>query len=315
MLLTLVISICTSATILYLLERIRYKKIGLDHPNERSMHTVPRPRTGGLSILAGLSISLFFLSGEEATLILLTLSLGAVSFVDDMVGLPIIVRFISHFFVVIIFLLNSKFGFNAPIFIIAMVIMVWHINLYNFMDGMDGMVATMSIVGFLTFAFFAYSEASYTLCSLTLLVSTSVLPFLCRNFPPASIFMGDSGSISLGFCSVAVSFFGWFEQIWSPFFPVLIFFPFLFDATTTLVKRIITRKNIFQAHNMHYYQRLIKFGWSVRQVWFLYTVVMLLCTAIAVFSQRLTIVYQGLLTLALFFTFMLSSFMFDRNVK
>jgi UDP-N-acetylmuramyl pentapeptide phosphotransferase/UDP-N-acetylglucosamine-1-phosphate transferase len=77
--------------------------------------------------------------------------------------------------------------------------------------------------------------------------------------------MGDAGSVPLGFLAAALGLSGWERGLWSPWVPLLVFSPFLADATATLARRVLSGKRFWQAHHDHYYQRLIRMGWSHRR--------------------------------------------------
>jgi len=84
------------------------------------------------------------------------------------------------------------------------------------------------------------------------------------NFPPARIFMGDAGSVTIGFLAAALSLVGWRDGDWPLWFPAAVFAPFIADSTLTLLKRMAAREPFWKAHNKHYYQRLVRMGWSHR---------------------------------------------------
>jgi UDP-N-acetylmuramyl pentapeptide phosphotransferase/UDP-N-acetylglucosamine-1-phosphate transferase len=93
-------------------------------------------------------------------------------------------------------------------------------------------------------------------------ISAAALAFLTLNFHPARIFMGDSGSIPLGFLAATFGVVGWIKGLWPVWFPVLVFAPFIMDASVTLVKRVFTGEKVWDAHRSHYYQRLVLMGWG-----------------------------------------------------
>ena len=107
--------------------------------------------------------------------------------------------------------------------------------------------------------------ANHTLVLVCATLAGASLGFLFFNFPPSRIFMGDAGSIPLGFLSAAVGLHGFLTGQWSWWFGFLVFSPFWVDATVTLLKRLLRGERIWHAHREHYYQRLILSGWSHRR--------------------------------------------------
>jgi len=92
--------------------------------------------------------------------------------------------------------------------------------------------------------------------------------FLTHNFPPARVFMGDAGSIPLGFLAAALGVLGVIAGAWPVAFPVVVFSPFIVDATVTLARRLVRGDRVWQAHRTHYYQRLVLWGWNPRRLVF-----------------------------------------------
>jgi UDP-GlcNAc:undecaprenyl-phosphate/decaprenyl-phosphate GlcNAc-1-phosphate transferase len=162
----------------------------------------------------------------------------------------------------------------------------WMTNLYNFMDGSDGLAGGMSAVGFGCYGAAAWIGGEYALALLLLSVTAAALAFLAFNFPPARAFLGDSGSIPLGFMAAAVGILGWrVYGLWPYWFPALVFSPFAVDATVTLAKRALRREPVWRAHRDHYYQRLVRLGWSHRRTALAEYALMIAC-ALAALALR-----------------------------
>jgi UDP-GlcNAc:undecaprenyl-phosphate GlcNAc-1-phosphate transferase len=143
--------------------------------------------------------------------------------------------------------------------LLAALVSVWMTNLYNFMDGSDGLAGMMTVVGFGTYAIAAGSAGSAD-APLMAAVAAATIPFLALNFPPARVMLGDVGAVPLGFLAAVFGIGGWLAGYWPPWFPVLVFLPFIADATLTLGRRIFSRSKVWQAHRDHYYQRLVQMG-------------------------------------------------------
>ncbi len=142
---------------------------------------------------------------------------------------------------------------------------VWMINLYNFMDGMDGLAGGMAMFGFGVFAVMGWMAGHDTFFFISLIIAAASAGFLSFNFPPARIFMGDIGSSTLGFLVSALSLWGARDGVFPVWIAVLVFSPFIIDATVTLFRRQLRGERVWQAHREHYYQRLVRMGWGHRK--------------------------------------------------
>ena len=259
--------------------------LALDLPNERSLHEHPVPRTGGIAVLAGAAVSLWF-SGNAAWLPLwLALALGAVSLLDDLYGMPAAVRLAAHLgaagFLVWYFLSPM----NAAALVVLAIAVAWITNLYNFMDGSDGLAGGMAVLGFSSYAAAAGVAENLPLVATATAVAAASAAFLLMNFHPARIFLGDVGSVPLGFLAGALGVLGWRDDVWPLWFPLLVFGPFIGDATLTLVKRLARRERVWQAHREHYYQRMIRMGLGHRRTAWIAYAVMAACGAAALFGR------------------------------
>lgn len=234
-----------------------------DIPNERSLHTRPVPRVGGLALLVGILAGWMVLTPFWSWWIILpTLGLFLLSLVDDMRSLSPRIRLVGHFIAASLVVL----GANIPLLWIAPVLLliVWMTNLYNFMDGSDGLAGGMALFGFSAYSAAAWLAGDEGFALLNLSIAAAALSFLFFNFHPARVFMGDAGSIPLGFLSATLGLYGWQNEIWPLWFPLLTFSPFIVDATLTLYQRLRRGEKLSQAHRSHYYQRLVQMGWGHR---------------------------------------------------
>jgi colanic acid biosynthesis glycosyl transferase WcaI len=254
-----------------------------DTPNERSLHTAPTPRTGGLAILLGLVTALLVTQGLPASpgswVCAATALLAIVSFADDRKGLPVGVRFAAHALaagaavwgaglaaarVWLPFVGEVSLGaFAAPLSFLGI---LWLTNLYNFMDGMDGFAGTMTAIGgcFLGVASWRGGDGDGALVSF--LLSAAAVGFLLQNWPPARIFLGDVGSIPIGFLVSVLALRGSGRGTLDIGVSCLVFAPFILDATVTLVRRALAGERLWSAHRSHYYQRLVLSGCSHARV-------------------------------------------------
>lgn len=241
----------------------------LDHPNERSLHARPVPRSGGIAIILGIAGGWSWLMAKHGMptpliwVIVATLAVAAVSLLDDLFEMPARVRLPVHVLAAVLVLLGGvSLSWGWLGWIISLLGIVWMLNLYNFMDGMDGFASGMAFIGFgfLGIAGLLVGAQIYALYSWV--VALAALGLLLFNFPPARIFMGDAGSATLGFLAATLSLWGIKLQLFPVWYPVLVFSPFVVDATVTLVRRGLRGEKVWQAHRQHYYQRLVQAGWG-----------------------------------------------------
>ncbi len=239
----------------------------LDQPNERSLHQHPVPRIGGIALMAGVGVGWIAVGGPNAWLLLAFVgALVSVSVLDDWRGLPIAWRFITHTLVAVAYLFVAVSGDVGILVLFVLCIgIIWMINLYNFMDGSDGLAGGMTLIGFGCYGFAAWLGGDHEMLLLNLCVATATAGFLLFNFHPAKVFLGDGGSIPLGFLAATMGLIGWERGVWPSWFPLLVFSPFIVDATVTLLKRFVRGEKIWRAHRDHYYQRLILLGHGHRK--------------------------------------------------
>ncbi len=273
----------------------------LDHPNERSLHEVPTPRIGGIGIciavlmsfiaapLLGVAVPLTFAYLAGGTFIVLVVSL-----VDDIRPLSVALRMPVHFLAAG-FLAAGGLGVEtfrigglqlvlpATLGVVfSLLYIVWMTNLYNFMDGMDGFAGGMAVIGFGALALLAAAEEATGLAAISIAIAGAALGFLGFNFPPARTFMGDVGASTLGFLAAGISLWADRTGVVPLWISVLIFSPFIADATVTLFRRALNRESVWRAHRSHYYQRLVRIGWGHRKTVILEYLLMLACAASAI---------------------------------
>lgn len=261
------ISFGIAVAALTLLASGRLLQFALDKPNERSLHQTPVPRTGGIAIMAGIMAGWSLLGAPGWPVWLGLVILIAISFLDDLRNLPVLFRFGAHFIsagVFAYFVLPPDRGIIGTSALTLAT--VWMINLYNFMDGSDGLAGGMAFFGFGFYAIASGLANDMSFALLSLVIALSAGAFLIFNFHPARIFMGDAGSIPLGFLAAALGILGWKNGDWPFWFPLMIFSPFILDATATLLRRLLRGEKVWQAHKEHYYQRLIQMGLGHRNL-------------------------------------------------
>lgn len=267
-----IILFLTSFSLTYFIKNYMIKKSLVASVNERSSHTTPTPHGGGIALaitwFLGL-VYLYFMGDIESNLfyaLLFGAVISIVSFFDDIYELSPKLRLIVQSLVAIIGIvaiggLNQiDLGFyiieNQIISnVFAFFMIVWFINLYNFLDGINGYAGSESV--FLALAgFVLFGGAHFAV------LAVAVLGFLFWNYNKAKIFMGDVGSTLLGYnVAIFTLYYANLESsnlwIW-----IILFGVFWFDATLTLLRRKRNGEQISQAHKKHAYQRLTQTGWS-----------------------------------------------------
>ena len=255
-----------------LLRRSAGKNKIVSIPNERSLHDTPTPSGGGLAIVITwyLGLTFLYLSGsvekELYYALLCGILLAVTGIIDDIIGLPVILRLIVQFMTSILafFFLHGlrqliipeiAFHYQIVVYPVAIIGMVWFINLFNFMDGVDGFASTEAI-------FVSLVLLAYTLNPSTLLLIFCVAGFIYWNWPKAKIFMGDVGSTQLGFILIVCGIYFHNTYKFSILNWIMITSPFWFDATFTLIRRWRNGEELSKAHKKHAYQRIVRSGFS-----------------------------------------------------
>lgn len=266
----------------------------LDVPNQRSSHSRPVLRGGGLGFIFAFAISglLSNLTIKSDLIINLTnygkiwlvlIPLVIVGFIDDLLDISARTKYFIHLLAAIaaIFLFGtipipglSSFGLIGSIVavILSTIAITALINFYNFMDGIDGFLG--SIVA-LQLGFIAF----YLNQPIFLLLAAGIIGFLWWNWSPAKIFMGDVGSTVLG-ASVVIALLSSNAEISFAWAALSVTFPLIGDAIYTLIRRILNKENIFKPHRTHIYQRLHQSGWKHDQVAKSYLLATLICTCL-----------------------------------
>jgi UDP-N-acetylmuramyl pentapeptide phosphotransferase/UDP-N-acetylglucosamine-1-phosphate transferase len=269
-----------------------------DVPNERSLHKTPTPRIGGVAMVIGILCGWALMMSELTWWIVAPLvGLFVVSLLDDIINLSVKTRFMAHLVASSVLIASAGLfeEYGLLISSIAVIFTVWMINLYNFMDGSDGLAGGMAFFGFNFFGIAALIAHCDTLAILNFTISAGALGFLYNNFPPAKIFMGDAGSIPLGFLVAAMGLLGWQQGCWPMWFPILVFSPFIVDASITLIKRSMRGVKITEAHREHYYQRAVQMGLGHKNVALLEYCLMLGVGGSALWSIQQTMPWQMLI--------------------
>ncbi|MDD2698661.1 MAG: glycosyltransferase family 4 protein [Arcobacteraceae bacterium] len=271
-----IILLILSFTLTFFIKNYAIKKSLVAQVNERSSHTIPTPHGGGIAIaftwFIGI-IYLYFNNEIESTLfysLLVGVIISIISLFDDIYELSPKIRLLTQGIVAFcgLWLLGGLEGMNFGIFEItnpiitntfAFFLIVWYINLYNFLDGINGYAGSeaifLSVAGLILFGGVHFG-----------ILAVSVLGFLYWNWNRAKIFMGDVGSTLLGYNVAIFTIYYTNQESSNLWIWIILFGVFWFDATVTLIRRKLNGENLSQAHRKHLYQRLVLSGWSHHKV-------------------------------------------------
>lgn len=289
----------------------------LDHPNSRSLHSVPVSRIGGLGLLFGVITAWLCFSVVMPITVWVGIGLLAgISLIDDVWHAPVWCRLLIQSIVAAGFsmaLLLEPYGWMMAL--CAVVAVIWMANLYNFMDGSDGLAGGMTVIGFGYYGLIAYLAGNYDFAVINFSIAAAAAAFLRHNFYPARIFLGDAGAIPLGFLAAVLGILGWMDSLWSLWVPLLVFSPFIADSTVTLIKRLLRGRKIWQAHREHYYQRLVQSGLGHRNTALSAYALMLTAGASAVWADRQDPAVQSWVAMLWGGFYLLLMFISDWNQK
>lgn len=285
---SLVAAALLSAVLTGLMRRYALLRQLIDRPNERSSHSVPTPRGGGVAIVAAFLAGLL-MTGEGASFSVAVALFGAgigvavIGLVDDHGHIAARWRLLAHFScaawilywigVPRLELMGSSVELGLFGAVLAALYLVWMLNLYNFMDGIDGIAGVEALIvgagGTAVYWGAGLSGEAMPLAGdvgLPALLAAATLGFLVWNFPRAKIFMGDAGSGFLGLMLGALSLQAAVAR------PVLLWCwlvllgVFIVDATVTLIRRLLRGERVYEAHCSHAYQHAARQAGAHRPV-------------------------------------------------
>ncbi len=258
----LLFSVIGTAFLVYLLPKLNL----FDRPLERSNHTKPTPRGGGIAVVFS-ACGFLLVAGAAHQIVVATLLLALVSFFDDLKGLSARTRLIAQALAVLYGIVHlPEFSLSGGLIphtieiIFLAIVWMWFINLFNFMDGIDGISAVQTIsvsLGIMVLGMI-HSQVSMGMIADATILIAATLGFAVFNWHPARIFLGDVGSIALGYLLgylllMLVAKGHWEAALILPAY-------YIADATYTLLTRLASGRNILQGHSEHFYQQAVRAG-------------------------------------------------------
>ena len=297
-----------------------YRKMALqvnivDIPNERSSHTRPVPRGGGIAVAGAwfAAIGYMYLFGDSiSSSLFFALLSGAIialtGIIDDIWSISPRMRLLAQFIAsgLALYFLGGLEKVDLGFFSIenvwlltplALIAIIWFINLFNFLDGIDGYLGTEVI--FITLVTYVLFKNGYSLA-----IASVVLGFLIQNWPKAKIFMGDVGSTLLGFNIAVLALYFQNTDTCSILIWVMLSSLFWFDATLTLLRRYRNKENLMKAHRKHAYQRIVQAGFSHQKTVLISIVLNMIIFLLVLASLRYPdyiVLFLGLNILLLYF--------------
>jgi UDP-GlcNAc:undecaprenyl-phosphate GlcNAc-1-phosphate transferase len=263
-------------------ERLAFRVGAIDHPKERSLHDRPMPRLSGLAILVAVEVAgwIWLPGDDESRWILIgAVAIAAVGVLDDIYDLPALPKLVGQVAATLIpvvagvrvenltlpFLGGFELhGWGYPLTVLGIVAVV---NVINFLDGVDGLAAGVCVIAAVTLAAIALSLERNSAGVLAALTAGAALGFLRHGFPPASSFMGDTGSNLLGFLLATASVQGALKTnaVIALAFPLIVLAVPILDTGFVVAKRLKYRQPIYQADSWHFHHRMANMGFSQRR--------------------------------------------------
>lgn len=253
----------------------------VDKPNERKVHTRVMPRIGGLAIVAGAAAGLLFLPVSFpgfSGIVLGSIIIIATGLLDDIYTLPALYKLIGQMAAAVVpiasgisinkFMLPfyGEINLDVTSYIITFLWIILVTNSINLIDGLDGLAVGVSTIALTIMLSIAVAQQQYFLIGYIVILVASNLGFLVFNFHPAKIFMGDVGSLFLGYSVSLISIVGFFKGIalTSVLVPIIILAIPLSDTFFAVIRRLLNRQNIMAPDKFHLHHCLMRLGYSHR---------------------------------------------------
>ena len=333
-----IVTLLTSLILVPIIKKVAIHVNAMDEPNARKIHKVPMPRLGGLAIYLAFVLG-YMLYGEVSTQMLSILIGGflliLIGFIDDIKSVParykLVVQIIAATIVVLygdlsfseVSVFGYKIYFNEFWGSLASIVFIVAItNAINLIDGMDGLAAGISSIYFLTIAIIAFilNRIGGLDVIISLIMLGATLGFLVHNFPPAKIFMGDSGSLFLGFMISVIALLGYkVTTFTSLIVPIVILAIPIFDTIFAILRRLLKGQNIGVADKEHFHHQLLKMRYSQTKSILIIYAIDIAFAAVSIFyilgDNQVAIAIYIVLMILLLFVVLKTDILFDHSKK
>lgn len=335
--LILLTTLISSLILVPIVKKVAHHIGAIDYPNERKVHKKPIPRLGGLAIF--LSFLIGYMCFCQVTTQMISILIGSFVIIvlgicDDIKPVPArykflvqtiaacIVVFYGHIYIDMVSIFGLEIVFGAWGYPLAVLLIVSIINAINLIDGLDGLAAGTSSIFFLTISVIAFyldrlNGLDVILCVIML---GSTLGFLAYNFNPASIFMGDTGSMFLGFMISVTALLGYKgATVTSLIIPILILFLPILDTILAIFRRLLKGENIGAPDKEHLHHQLLKLNKSTKKTVLIMYAFNLLCALISILyalgDNKLAILLYSILLIITLILIFKTDILFKHNKK
>ncbi len=332
------VTFLTSALLVPFVKKCAEHVGAMDIPNKRKVHTVPIPRMGGLAIFGAFLLG--YMLFARMSIQMLSILIGGfivvlIGLFDDIKPVSAKIKFCLQIVAacVVVFygkivlnhidMLGIDIDFPMPLnYIITILFIVGITNSINFIDGLDGLSSGVSSIYFTTIAIIAFilnkMQGLDTILSLIMLGST--LGFLVHNFHPAKIFMGDTGSLFLGFTISVIALLGFkATTLTSLIIPILILSIPIFDTALAILRRLLKGEKIMSPDKDHFHHQLLKMKFSVRSTVLIIYAINILFASVSIFfvlgDSKMAIAIYVVLMLLLLFLVLKTDILFHHHKK
>ncbi len=288
----------------FIISKVGFQLRLADIPNERSSHDRPIPKGGGIGIPIAVGVTTFLFVNTNYLLVGLALIISVVAIINDRTELPISFRFILGSIMALVMVMIYKkglisitldhYGLIVMVFVVTFltIYIVASTNFFNFMDGINGIAGFEALISFSLLGIYAqYFKNSPEISTIAFSVAAASAGFLLINFPKARVFMGDVGSVFIGFFFAGIVIYLATDI---KEFLLLILFQSIFyiDCISTIVLRLLNRENVLKAHKKHLYQKLVhSLGWTHSRVTIYFGLAQILIGFLGLILFRLDIVF------------------------
>ena len=336
--LIVLVTFVTSLALVPFIKKLALHVNAMDVPNERKVHKKPIPRLGGLAIFGAYLLGYMLFARTSVQMISILIGgflIVLIGVFDDIQPIRALVKFVIQLVAacIVVFygsiVLNKIEVFGLSIefptilsYLITVFFIVGVTNSINLIDGLDGLSSGISCIYFITIAIIAFvlnrNEGLDTILSLILLGST--LGYLVYNFHPASIFMGDSGSLFLGFNISIIALLGFkTATITSLIVPILILAIPLFDTTLAIFRRLLKGESIGKPDKEHFHHQLLKMKFSIPVTVLIIYGIDILFASISVFyslgDRKIALMLLGILSILLVILVAFTDILFEHKKK